>query len=412
MNRTTISALNPIYLDHNATTIMEQSAQSALLLFSSSPIDSSPNFGNCSSIHASGRKAKAAIEDSREQIASAFGIEEPEDICFTASATEATNTALKGFFFQQQKLGLRAHFITTEVEHDATLDSLKFLAELGAAVAIIPVNSDGALDLKILEDLLKEVKGEPAMVSIMAANNETGVIFPWEEAAKLAKKYGALFHLDAVQAPGKIPGFSLASAPVDLASFSAHKIGGAKGVGALVIRRGVKLMPLLHGGAHERSRRAGTMNVAGIAAFGAAAKALAGRDLAATDSLRKLLEELVAIKITGTRIQGQRSSRIVNTSNFLFADVRGESLLMGLDIDGFCVSSGSACNSGSILPSHVLLAMGFDKSAAQSAIRVSLGPTNTEAEIREFVDTLARIVERIRVQPLRASLRTPIPARS
>lgn len=386
---------------------MEQSASRALLLFSSADSETPSNFGNPSSIHALGRRAKAAIEDAREQIATAFGIEEPEDICFTASATEATNTALKGFFFQQQKAGLRAHFITTEVEHEATLDTLRFLAELGAAVAIIPVNSDGQLDLKILEDLLKEVKAEPTMVSLMAANNETGVIFPWEEAARITKKYGATFHLDAVQAPGKIPGFTLAGQPVDLASFSAHKIGGAKGVGALVIKRGVKLIPLLHGGAHERSRRAGTMNTAGIAAFGFAAKALAGRDLNYVDSLRKLLEELVTSTITGTRIQGQRSKRLVNTSNFLFADVRGEGLLMGMDLAGFAVSSGSACNSGSILPSHVLLAMGFDKAAASSALRVSLGPSNTEEEIRVFVAALAQVVERIRSQasPDRAALR-------
>jgi cysteine desulfurase len=240
----------------------------------------------------------------------------------------------------------------------------------------------------------------------MAANNETGVVFPWEEAARLAKKYGAAFHLDAVQAPGKLPGFTLANAPVDLASFSAHKIGGAKGVGALVIRRGVKLVSLLHGGAHERSRRAGTVNTAGIAAFGAAAAALAARDLSRIDSLRELLENLVQEQIVGTTIQGKGTKRVVNTSNFLFAGVRGEALLMALDLDGFAVSSGSACNSGSILPSHVLLAMGFDKSSAQSAIRISLGPDNTEAEVRAFVDALGRAVERIRAQPTRAPLRT------
>lgn len=389
---------------------MEQGAQGALLLYSSTLSDSHSNFGNASSIHAAGRKGKAAIEDARELIAAAFGIEEPEDICFTASATESINTALKGFFFQQQKLGLRAHFITTEVEHEATLDTLRFLAELGAAVAIMPVNSQGELDLGILEGLLKEVKGEPTLVSMMAANNETGVIFPWAEAAAIAKKYGALFHLDAVQAPGKLPGFTLAGAPVDLASFSAHKIGGAKGVGALLIRRGVKLIPLLHGGAHERSRRAGTMNVAGIAAFGAAAAALAKKDLNETDRLRKLLEELVVAGVPGAQIQGSKAKRLVNTSNFLFADVRGESLLMGLDLEGYALSSGSACNSGTILPSHVLLAMGFDKLAAQSALRVSLGSGNTEEEIRGFVLVLMRVVERIRAQPQRASLRTGIPA--
>lgn len=389
---------------------MEQGAQGALLLYSSTLSDSHSNFGNASSIHAAGRKGKAAIEDARELIATAFGIEEPEDICFTGSATESINTALKGFFFQQQKLGLRAHFITTDVEHEATLDTLRFLAELGAAVAIMPVNSQGELDLGILESLLKEVKGEPTLVSMMAANNETGVIFPWAEAAAIAKKYGALFHLDAVQAPGKLPGFTLAGTHVDLASFSAHKIGGAKGVGALLIRRGVKLIPLLHGGAHERSRRAGTMNVAGIAAFGAAAAALAKKDLSETDRLRKLLEELVIAAVPGTQIQGAKATRLVNTSNFLFADVRGESLLMGLDLEGYALSSGSACNSGTILPSHVLLAMGFDKLAAQSALRVSLGSGNTEEEIRGFVPVLARVVERIRAQPQRASLRTGIPA--
>lgn len=382
---------------------MEQSAQRALLLFSSSD---PANSGNSSSIHWAGRKAKSAVEDAREQIAKAFGIQDPDEICFTGSATEAINTALKGFFFQHQKAGQRAYFITSQVEHEATLETLRFLSELGAAVAMLPVNLQGEIDLKVLEDLLKETQGQPTLVSLMAANNETGVVFPWEEAAKLAKKYGATFHLDAVQAPGKLPEFSLAHGSVDLASFSAHKIGGAKGVGALVVRRGVTLTPLLHGGAQERSRRAGTMNVAGIASFGAAAAALAERDLSRIDGLRSLLENLVAERIVGTTIQGKLAKRVVNTSNFLFAGVRGEALLMALDLEGFAVSSGSACNSGSILPSHVLMAMGFDKSSAQSAVRVSLGPGNTEADVRAFVEALVRVVERIRAQPSRAALRT------
>lgn len=382
---------------------MEQGAQGALLLYSSSLSDPSQNFGNASSIHWAGRKAKSAIEDSREQIALALGIAEPEDICFTASATESINTALKGFFFHQPKANVT--FISSAVEHDATLDTLAFLKDLGAKVILLPVNSRGELNLGDLQSALEEARGSSIMVSLMAANNETGVIFPWEEAAALAKKAGALFHLDAAQAPGKLPGFSLAN-PLDLVSLSAHKIGGPKGVGGLVIRRGVKLANLLHGGAHERSRRAGTMNVAGIAAFAAAAGTLAGRDLAKMESLRDGLEKAVLEAIPGTHIQGMGAKRLVNTSNFLFDDVRGEGLLMSMDMEGFAVSSGSACNSGSILPSHVLLAMGLDKLAAQSALRVSIGPGNTEAELQSFTQALARVVERIRAQPARARLRT------
>lgn len=181
-----------------------------------------------------------------------------------------------------------------------------------------------------------------------------------------------------------------------MASFSAHKIGGPKGVGALVVRKGVKLAPLLHGGAQERKRRAGTVNVNGIAAFGAAAEAVAKRDLAAMDRKRVALEARVLERIPGTHIQGARARRIVNTSNFLFDLVRGEGLVMGLDLEGFAVSSGSACNSGSILPSHVLLAMGFDKMAAQSAVRVSIGPSTTEEELELFAGALERVVSRIR----------------
>jgi len=368
---------------------MEQSAQRALLL---------PSFGNPSSIHSVGRQAKTALDSARDTIASALGIDDPDELCFTGSATEAINTALKGFYFHHQAEAKKeVRIITSLVEHEATLETVRFLAGLGAEVEFLRVNATGELDLAELETLLKSNSGQADLVSLMAANNETGVIFPWEAAAALAKKYGAHFHLDAVQAPGKLPGFSLQGSLVDLVSFSAHKIGGPKGVGALVVKRGSKLSSLLHGGAQERKRRAGTVNVLGIASFAAAAEALALRDLARVDALRASLEAKVLEKIPGAQIQGAKASRrLVNTSNFLFDGVRGESLLMGLDLEGFAVSSGSACNSGSILPSHVLLAMGFDKAAASSALRVSLGAGNTEEEIALFLTSLEKVVARIR----------------
>lgn len=372
---------------------MEQGAKASLLLYSSTASDPA-NFGNPSSIHWAGRRVKSIVDDSREAIAAAFGIDDPEALLFTASATESINTALKGFYFQHSRAG-KVRFISSAVEHEATMETLHFLQEFGAEVELLPVDSEGRLNLEQLKITLTKSK-IPTLVSLMAANNETGVVFPWEEAALLSKAAGAYFHLDAVQAPGKLPGFALKKGTVDFASFSAHKIGGAKGVGALYVKRGVSIMSLLHGGAQERKRRAGTVNVAGIAAFGAAATALSARDLSATLALRGRLEAMVKEKIEGVTIQGSGADRIVNTSNFLFEGVRGEALLMGLDLEGFAVSSGSACNSGSILPSHVLLAMGFDKSAAVSALRISLGPQNTSAEIDAFMESLVRVVGRIR----------------
>lgn len=374
---------------------MEQGAKASLLLYSSTS-DDPANFGNPSSVHWAGRRVKSIVDDSREQIAEAFGIDDPDALCFTASATESINTALKGFYFQHSRAG-KVRFVSSAVEHEASLETLEFLRELGAEVELLPVNSQGCLDLEQLGKSLMASK-IPTLVSLMAANNETGVVFPWAEAARISKAAGAYFHLDAVQAPGKLPGFALRQGPVDLASFSAHKIGGPKGVGALYVKRGMQLVSLLHGGAQERKRRAGTVNVAGIASFGSAASALSRRDLDSVRALRDGLEAMVRSRIEGVSVQGAEAERIVNTSNFLFEGVRGEALLMGLDLEGFAVSSGSACNSGSILPSHVLLAMGFDKSAAVSALRISLGPENTADEIDAFVAALEKVVARIRGQ--------------
>lgn len=378
---------------------MEQSAQNALLLYSSALQDSQKNFGNPSSIHWAGRKARGAVETARESIAQILGVEDADSLLFTGSATESINTALKGFFFYHHAEKRRVRFISSTVEHDATLDTLRFLESLGAIVDLLPVNREGELSLDAWEQSLnRSAPNEAVLVSLLAANNETGVIFPWEKIAALAKAKGATFHLDAVQAPGKIPGFSLSAAPVDLASFSAHKIGGAKGVGLLVQKKGVKLQSLLHGGAQERKRRAGTLNVAGIVSFGAAALALQNRDLAATEKLRNYFEAEVIRRVAGAHVQGQATRRTVNTSHLLFDSVRGEGLLMSLDLEGFAVSSGSACQSGTILPSHVMLAMGFDSIASQSAIRVSLGPETTQEEMELFLNALEKVVARIRTQ--------------
>jgi len=385
---------------------MEQGAQSSLLLYSSTAMSSEANFGNPSSIHWAGRRVKSVVDDAREDIARAFGIEDPESLFFTASATEAINTAIKGAFFLSLKNKQKFYLVTSKVEHEATLETAHFCEELGATVVRLGVDANGLLKMDELDAALGAVpSGALPMLSLMIANNETGVVFPWEEAARRAKAAGFLVHLDAVQAPGKLINFSLGAGPVDLASFSAHKIGGPKGVGALAVRRGVKIESLLHGGAQERKRRAGTVNVAGIASFGAAARALGERDLGATAALRDHLEASVRAKIAGVTVQGAGAPRVVNTSNLLFDGVRGEGLLMGLDLDGFAVSSGSACNSGSILPSHVLLAMGIDKLAAQSAVRVSLGPRNTREEIDAFVASLERVVGRIRANAARGSIR-------
>lgn len=358
--------------------------------------------GNPSSIHAFGRAAKRAVDEARDRIAAALGLEDPDAILFTGSATESINTALKGFYFKNVGRG-PVRLITSAVEHEATLETARFLESLGARLEILPVNSQGELSLDSLDQALtRAAPGESVIVSLMAANNETGVVFPWEEASLLCARRGATFHLDGVQAFGKLAGFSLSGQSVPLASFSAHKIGGPKGVGVLVVRRGTKLVSLIHGGAQERKRRAGTVNAPGIAAFGAAAEALSMRDLAAVDRLRMGLEARVTERIAGSHVQGAGAKRLVNTSNFLFDGVRGESLVMGLDLEGFAVSSGSACNSGSIQPSHVLLAMGLDKLAAQSAVRVSIGPATTEEELTLFSQALERVVGRIRASVGRA----------
>jgi cysteine desulfurase len=395
-----------IYLDHNSTTQIEQGVLETLLFFLSTPQDPNKNFGNVSSIHWAGRRLKNAVEDARESMATVLDVADPEEFCFTSGATEATNMALKGayFYFLQHTVGAKPQdfqLVSTAVEHEATLETANFLRTLGATIHLLPVDKNGALSLPAVEDLLRGLKANSknfVMLSALAANNETGVIFPYEEMGKMCESLGVTYHLDAVQALGKIKNFSIKNTKADFVSLSAHKIGGPKGVGTLYIKKGKKLVNLLHGGAQERKRRAGTVNVPGVVAFGKAVSLLPERNILALQELRDILEAKVCARIKDSQIQGTAGPRIANTVNFLFDGVRGEALIMGLDLAGFAVSSGSACNSGSINPSHVLLAMGLDKLAAASAMRVSLSPHNTKEEIDLFVDALALVVERIRAQ--------------
>lgn len=390
--------MRPIFLDHNSTSPIEQGALNALLFFSSTADDSRQNYGNASSVHWAGRKLRHVAEDARDALARTLGLEDPEGFFFTSGATESINTALKGACFSAQAEGRPFHLIVTAVEHEAVLETARFLERFGARLTVVPVEKSGALCLERLEEaLLGAGKDATTLVSVMAANNETGVRFPLPAVSEMARSRGALLHIDAVQALGK------QEEPLDLSplapamvSVSAHKVGGSKGVGALWVRRGTPLTSLLHGGAQERKRRAGTINVAGIASFHAAIDALSRRDVAAIRAQRDWLESEVSRRIDGASIQGMGQPRIANTTNLLFEGVRGEALLLGLDMAGFAVSGGSACSSGSILPSHVLLAMGLSRDAAASAVRVSLGPSNTREELESFLGALEEQVGRIR----------------
>lgn len=390
-----------IYLDHNSTTKMEHSVSKAMLLFFSED-----HFGNPSSIHQFGRKIKTALDESRETLARFFDIPDAEEICFTSGGTEAINMAIKGAFFQAKNNFKRFHLITNQVEHEATLQAADFVESQGARVHRLAVDRSSQLDLGALESQLQQLaqdKNNQIMLSQMGANNESGILFPYEAIGSLAKKYGALYHLDAIQLPGKVEGFSVANSQADLVSLSAHKIGGPKGMGALVVRRGVKLVSLLGGGAQERKRRAGTENVAGIVGFAKATEVVRARDLPAIRARRLAMEQEVLGQIEGCHLVGRDVDRIANTSYFVFENTPGDSLIMNLDLAGFAVSSGSACHSGSLNPSHVLLAMGFDEELAKNGLRVSIGPETTSAELAQFSEVLVASVARIRERSQRFS---------
>lgn len=364
-----------IYLDHNATTPVRPECRAAMLR----ALDLE---GNASSVHQAGRQAKGVLEDARDQVAALAGAKRDE-ITFTSGGTEANNLVLKG--------AGRARILASGVEHAAVLKGTD-------GIELIPVDVNGLVDLTQLEAMLKG--GDvPALVSVMVANNETGVIQPVKEVVEIAHRYDALVHTDAVQAAGKID-LDFADLDVDFMTLSAHKIGGAAGTGALVMKQALDVQAQISGGGQERGRRAGTENVAGIAGFGAAAVAAkAGlQDFARLAGLRDGLEAKAKDAFPDAVIFAEGVSRLPNTSQIAVPGVRNETLLMALDLDGFAVSAGSACSSGKVSASHVLAAMGVEKEIAQAAIRVSLGWNTKDEDVDAFVDAWARQVGQMKTK--------------
>ena len=375
------------YFDHNATTPLAPEALAALTRALGD------DFGNPSSVHQYGQRAKGLLDEARSAVAALIDGDSSE-IVFTGSGTEADNLAIRGAAVAREPAG-RKHLITSAFEHEAVLNTVKALAKRGWRVTFLPVGASGIVEPEALEAAITD---DTAVVSVMHANNEIGTVQPIRAFASTAHAHGALFHTDAVQSAGKIP-VSVRDLGVDLLSLSAHKINGPKGAGALWIKRGVRLVPTMTGGKHERNRRAGTENVPGIAGFGAAA-AVSREKLAADGlrlaALRDRLEQGVLTRIEGTQVNGATTSRVPNTTNISFDHVEAEALLIALDLEGFAVSTGSACSSGTLEPSHVLRAMGLSSHRAQNSIRFSLGQGNDESQIDALIATLPRIVEKLR----------------
>ncbi len=376
-----------IYLDHNATTPVHPEVLEAMLPYYRD------KFGNASSVHSYGREAREAIDEAREQVAELIGAD-PREIVFTSGGTESDNFAIKGVAFLNKDKG--NHIITSAIEHHAVLNTCKYLERKGFEVTYLRVDEYGVVDLNQLVDSITD---RTILITIMHANNEIGTIQPLEEIGRIAKERGIPLHTDAVQTVGKIP-LSVDELQVDLLSLSGHKIYGPKGVGALYVRRGMRLEKLIHGGHHERNRRAGTENVPGIVGLGKAAQlALKNMDRE-REHLWKLSERLkegIMKRVEFVRQNGHPQNRIPNTINLSFEFVEGESIVLGLDMHGICVSTGSACTSGSLEPSHVLMALGVPPELAHGSVRFSLGSGNTEEEMDYTVEKVAEVVERLRM---------------
>ena len=376
-----------MYFDHNATTPVDPAVLEVVVRVLRE------EFGNASSVHHFGQRAKGVLDDARSAVATLVG-GEPSEVVFTSGGTEADNFALRGVAEALEPTG-RKHLIATTIEHEAVLVTLKALARRGWTVTLLPVGTSGIVSPEALQAAITPAT---ALVSVMHANNEIGTIQPIAELTRIAHAAGALFHTDAVQSAGKIP-VNVRELGVDLLSLSAHKFYGPKGVGALWIKRGTRVAAILTGGKHERSRRAGTENVPGIAGLGAAA-AIAMKKLASEGArlgaLRDRIEETVLVTVPGTAINGDRMARVPNTTNISFEGIEAESLLIALDLEGFAVSTGSACSSGTLEPSHVLRAMGLPSHRTQNSIRFSLGAGNTAADVDAFLERLPSVVEKLR----------------
>ena len=375
-----------VYLDYNATTPLHPEVLDAMLPFLQD------TFGNPSSAHWAGRLARTAVNRARKQVAELLHCD-PDEVIFTSCATESNNTAIKGVAATLRSKG--NHIITTRVEHPAVLYPCLYLENFGYQVTCLDVDAEGMLDLDALEAAITD---KTILISAMFANNETGTIFPVREIAEIAARHRVYFHCDAVQAVGKIP-LDLQDLKVDMLSLSGHKLYAPKGIGALILRKGTKLYPYLHGGKQEKNRRAGTENVAGIVALGKACE-IAGRSMATESSrlqkLRDRLEMEIMERIPHVRRNGHPTLRIPNTSNVTFLSIEPELLVSALDREGIAISSGSACSSGALRSSPVIAAMGNDWSHAESHIRFSFGRSNTEEDVDYVLTVLPKVVQKLR----------------
>jgi cysteine desulfurase len=375
--------MQQIYLDHNATTPLRAEVREAMQPYLHKI------FGNASSTHAFGREAAKGINRARAQVAAALGCE-PQEVVFTGGGTKADNLAIKGVAYAQRERG--DHIITTQIEHHAVLHTCQYLEQQGFRVTYLPVDGHGLVDP---DDVRKVITGQTVLVSVMHANNEVGTVQPLAEVGRIARERGVLFHSDAVQSFGKLP-TQVDELNVDLLTLSAHKLYGPKGVGALYIRRGTRLEPLIHGGHQEHGLWAGTENVAGIVGLGQAVElALAEMEQEAhrLADLRERLWHGIVTNLRGVRRNGHLFQTLPNTLDLCFEYLEGEMILMGLDAQGIAVSTGSACMSDALDPSHVLVAMGVPPVIAQGAVRFSLGRDSTAGQIDRVVEALTAVVE-------------------
>lgn len=375
-----------IYLDNSATTPLKKEVLDAMLPYLTE------FYGNPSSIYKIGREAKEAVEKSREQVAAAIGANARE-IFFTGCGTEADNWAIKGIASAKSKVG--KHIITSKIEHHAVLHTLQSLEKQGFEVTYLDVDSDGKISLN---ELKSAIRPDTILITIMTANNEIGTIEPIAEIGRIAKEHNVLFHTDAVQAIGSIK-IDVNKMNIDLLSLSAHKFGGPKGVGALYVRNGVRPEIFMHGGAQERARRAGTENVASVVGLGKAITLATENIEEKTKKISAMRDRLIREipeKIPYVKLNGHPTDRLCGNVNFSFQFIEGESLLLLLDLNGISASSGSACTSGSLDPSHVLLALGLPHEIAHGSLRLSIGEMNTDQDIDTVLEILPNIVQRLR----------------
>ncbi|NQT32553.1 MAG: cysteine desulfurase NifS [Candidatus Omnitrophica bacterium] len=379
--------MRKVYLDSNATTQVHPEVVKAMIPFYEEI------YGNPSSVHGFGREAKKHLEKARGQVAELINAASPDEIIFTSGGTESDNFAIKASAYALKGKG--THIITSSVEHHAVLNTCKYLEKTGFRVTYLGVDEYGRIDPG---ELKNSISGDTTLITIMSANNETGTIMPISEIGKIASEKGVVFHTDSVQSVGKVP-FDVQKNGIHLASLSAHKIYGPKGVGALYIRKGTEILQWQQGGHHEQGKRAGTENVPGIAGFGKACELANSQGLKECAGIKKLRDRLhkgIETNVKQIRLNGHPEERLPNTANISFDYLEGESIILSLDLEGIATSTGSACTSGSLEPSHVLESMGIEPLFAQGSVRFSLSIYNTEEDIDYVIEKLPPIIDRLR----------------